>query len=49
MLDFDNGKIADSKLKTLAYCCNILTGIIKESELEERIVKLERRADNEHN
>lgn len=38
---FEAGEIDEVHLKAAAYVANILTGTIKDSELEERIQKLE--------
>jgi hypothetical protein len=40
--DLDADNISDSKAKTLGYLCSVLRDIIKDSELESRILKLER-------
>lgn len=38
---FEAGEIDEKHLKACAYVSNILTGTIKDSDLEERIEKLE--------
>ena len=38
---FEAGEIDDTHLKAAAYVANILTSTIKDSDLEERIQKLE--------
>jgi len=40
--DLDADNISESKSKTLGYLCSVLRDIIKDSELESRILKLER-------
>jgi hypothetical protein len=36
------GKIDESRAKTVAYCLNILSGVVKDSDLETRLATLER-------
>ena len=45
---YEAGEIDETHLKACAYVSNILTSTIKDSDLEERIEKLEREI-NEHN
>jgi len=36
-------KIDETRAKSIAYCLNILSGIVKDSDIEARIEKLEER------
>ncbi len=40
---FEKEEITESHLKSVAYCVNILAGIVKDSDLEQRIDALERK------
>jgi len=40
--EYENGQADETKVKTVAYACNILSSIIRDSELENRIEALER-------
>lgn len=42
--DLDADKIVESKARTLGYLCSILRDIIKDSDLESRVLKLEQEA-----
>ncbi|AOS85082.1 hypothetical protein BIU88_09350 [Chlorobaculum limnaeum] len=46
---FEAKEIDEVHLKAAAYVANILTGTIKDSELEERIQRLEEQLKNEGN
>jgi len=47
--DLDDSRIIESKARTLGYLCSVLRDIIRYSDLEERILKLEREVErNEH-
>ncbi len=39
--DLDDNRIFESKARTLGYLCSVLRDIIRDSDLEERILKLE--------
>ena len=39
--EYENGQADETKVKTVAYCCNILSGVIKDSEIESRLAALE--------
>ena len=40
--DLDADKIVESKARTLSYACSVLRDIIKDSDLESRVKKLEK-------
>ncbi len=40
--DLDANRIQESKAKALGYLCSIMKDIIRDSDLEQRIVKLEK-------
>jgi hypothetical protein len=40
--DLDGDKITESKARTLGYLCSVLRDVIKDSDLESRILKLEK-------
>jgi len=42
--DLDADKISESKARTLGYLCSVLRDIIKDSDLESRVLKLEQEA-----
>jgi hypothetical protein len=42
--DLDGNKIDEGKARTLGYLCSVLRDIIKDSDLESRILKLEQGA-----
>jgi hypothetical protein len=47
--DLDTDKITESKARTLGYLCSVLRDVIKDSDLESRILKLEKEMlKNEH-
>ena len=46
--DLDTDKISESKARTLGYLCSVLRDVIKDSDLESRILKLEQGLKNEH-
>ena len=39
--EYENGQADETKVKTISYACNILSGIIKDSEIEARLTALE--------
>ena len=39
---FESEEIDENRVKTIAYCCNVLSGIVKDSDLETRVNELER-------
>jgi hypothetical protein len=39
------GEIDESRAKTVAYCLNVLSSIVKDSDLEQRISALERQQE----
>ena len=39
---FERGEICESHLKAAAYCTNILSGIVKDGDLETRLEALEK-------
>lgn len=39
--DLDAGEIAEGKARTLGYLCGVLRDVVKDSELEVRVKKLE--------
>ncbi len=43
--DLDADKIEEGKARTLGYLCSVLRDIIKDSDLEARISKLEREVE----
>jgi hypothetical protein len=45
--DLDINKITESKARTLGYLCSVLRDVIKDSDLESRILKLEQGVKNE--
>jgi len=45
--DLDADKIGESKARTLGYLCSVLRDVIKDSDLESRILKLEQGVKNE--
>lgn len=40
--DLDGNRIQESKARTLGYLCSVMRDIIKDSDLESRVLKLER-------
>lgn len=44
---FEAGEINETHLKAAAYVANILTGTIRDSELEERITRMEQQLNEE--
>lgn len=44
--DLDANRINESKAKALGYCCSIMKEIIRETDLEKRIEKLEQGVKN---
>ena len=42
----DSGLIDENRLRCLAYAVNILAGIIRDSDLEQRVEKLEAMQEN---
>lgn len=40
--DLNQGLIDESRAKSFGYLCNVLAGIVKDSDLESRIEKLEK-------
>ncbi len=46
---YEAGEIDETHLKACAYVSNILTSTIKDSDLEERIEKLEREINEQNN
>ena len=45
--DLDTDKITESKARTLGYLCSVMRDVIKDSDLESRIIKLEQGVKNE--
>ncbi len=45
--DLDTNRIQESKAKAFAYICSIMKDIIRDSDLEQRIAKLEKEVKNE--
>lgn len=43
----DAGEIDESKARTLGYLCSILKDVIRDSDLEQRIAKLEQGVKND--
>ena len=43
---FEREEIEESRVKTIAYACNILSGIIKDGDLEARVSALEENLKN---
>lgn len=46
--DLDAEKIDESKARTLGYLCSIMKDIIRDSDLEQRIAKLEKEVKNDN-
>lgn len=46
--DLDGNRIQEPKARTLGYLCSIMKDIIRESDLEQRITKLEQGAKNDN-
>ncbi|KZK75099.1 MAG: hypothetical protein A3K90_02925 [Pelodictyon luteolum] len=44
---FEAGEINETHLKAAAYVANILTGTIRDSELEERIIRMEQQLNED--
>ena len=42
----DSGVIDENRLRCLAYAVNVLAGIIRDSDLEQRVEKLEAMQEN---
>lgn len=40
--DLDSDKINETKARTLGYLCSVLRDVVKDSDLEARILKLEK-------
>ena len=40
--DLDANRIQESKARTLGYLCSVLRDVVKDSDLETRVTKLER-------
>ena len=40
--DLDADKTAESKARTLGYLCSVLRDVVKDSDLENRVKKLEK-------
>lgn len=47
--DLEAGKIVEGKARVLGYLCSVLMGIIKDGDLEARILKLEQEAAKNEN
>lgn len=47
--DLDSDKTTESKARTLGYLCSVLRDVVKDSDLEARVLKLEKEmGENEH-
>lgn len=40
--DLDSDKTSETKARTLGYLCSVLRDVIKDSDLESRVLKLEK-------
>jgi formylmethanofuran:tetrahydromethanopterin formyltransferase len=47
--DLDTNKITEVKARTLGYLCSVLKDVIKDSDLEARVSRLEREIENGNN
>jgi hypothetical protein len=47
--DLDTSKITEVKARTLGYLCSVLKDVIKDSDLEARVSRLEREIENGNN
>lgn len=47
--DLDSDKITEVKARTLGYLCSVLKDVIKDSDLEARVSRLEREIENGNN
>ncbi|MGD9161959.1 MAG: hypothetical protein PVG39_26345 [Desulfobacteraceae bacterium] len=43
--DLNNGEIDENRARCMAYLCDVMRNFIKDSSLEERILKLEKALD----
>lgn len=46
--DLDSNRIMESKAKALGYLCSIMKDIIRDSEFEQRLTKLEKEVKNDN-
>ena len=45
--ELDLGQITEKQLSTIAYACSIMSSILKDSDLETRLKKLEKQIEEE--
>ena len=45
--ELDSGQITEKQLSTIAYACSIMSSILKDSDLETRLKKLEKQISEE--